>query len=83
MVDVNKSIWKPQFIESINQDVCLSCDRYYEVGGRNALKLRSSDRDHNNNQHQVITLANSEQCKDCGVCTSGYTEFSAQYSFSA
>lgn len=77
-----KSIWKPQFIEEINQDFCLDCDRFYEVGGRNALSWQSFNND-NNSEYQVMTVANPEQCADCDACTSIYTEnFYTHYSFS-
>ena len=74
-----KSIWKPQFIEEINRDLCLDCDRFYEIGGRNALKLKPID----NSNHQVMTVANPEQCADCDACTSIYPEKAyTHYSFS-
>ena len=76
----NKSIWKPQFIEKINQDICLDCDRFNEVGGRNALKSRFID-NRNNIKTQVLTVINPEQCIDCDACTSieskqAYTHYS-------
>ena len=78
----NKSIWKPQFIEEINQDICLDCDRFNEVGGRNALKLRSINNG-NNSEVQVLTVANSKQCIDCDGCISTYSEQAyTHYSFS-
>lgn len=77
------SIWQPQFIEKINQDICLNCDRFYEVGGRNALKLQSATSNNSNIEHQAITIANPQQCADCEVCTSSYPEqFYSHYSFS-
>lgn len=62
-----KSIWQPQFLEEINQDICLDCDRFNEVGGGNALKLLSIKKD--NLEQQIMTIANPKQCADCDVCT--------------
>jgi hypothetical protein len=65
-----ESIGKPQFLEEINQDVCLDCDRFYQVGGRNALILQPINQDNSNIKHQVMTIANPKQCADCEACTS-------------
>jgi hypothetical protein len=77
MVTINsltkeKSIWKPQFMEEINQDVCLDCDRFNEVGGLKALRLQPINKDNNYAAHQVLTIANPKQCVDCEVLTSIY-----------
>lgn len=82
MVKETKSIWKPQFIEEINSDICLDCDRFYEVGGSNALRLRSLGQDGNDVENHVMTIANPEQCADCNACTSTYSGNYAHYSFS-
>lgn len=81
MVKTNnqESIWKPQFIEDINRDICLNCDRFDEIGGRNALKLRPIDSSSNSKQ-QVTIVANPEQCADCDACTSIYPEQAYTYS---
>ncbi|MEO1669520.1 MAG: hypothetical protein AAFR77_01855 [Cyanobacteria bacterium J06631_2] len=73
MVKTNnkKSIWEPQFIGEINRDICLDCNRFNEIGGRNTFKLRTVDNS-NNSGHQVMTIANPEQCADCDACTSIY-----------
>ncbi|MDJ0570992.1 MAG: ferredoxin [Pleurocapsa sp. MO_192.B19] len=78
-----ESIWKPQFIEEINQDLCLDCDRFYEVGGYNALRSQPMNQDNNNIEPQVMTITNPKQCIDCQACTSSYTEkYYTHYSFS-
>ena len=65
-----RSIWEPKFIKEINSKTCLDCDRFYEVAGRNALRLQSINKDNNNNEHQIMTIGNPEQCADCQICTS-------------
>ncbi|MDJ0590400.1 MAG: hypothetical protein QNJ72_10445 [Pleurocapsa sp. MO_226.B13] len=78
-----ESIWKPKFIEEIDRNICLDCDRFDEVGGRNAFKIQSINKDDDNLQHQVLTIANPEQCGDCAGCTSSYLEpYPSHYSFS-
>ena len=82
MIKETKPIWKPQFIEEINSDVCLNCDRFNEVGGSNAFKLRSLGQDSNGVEHHVMTISNPEQCADCTACTENYSGNYAHYSFS-
>lgn len=84
MVKANsqESIWKPQFIEEINRDICLDCDRFDEISGRNIFKLRTINNS-NDSEQQVITVANPQQCADCDACTSIYPEPAyTHYSFS-
>ena len=79
----SKSVWKPQFIEEINQDTCLDCDRFNEVGGSNALRLHSINQNGTKSQNQIIGIANPEQCADCVACTGNYTgKLYTDFSFS-
>jgi ferredoxin len=77
-----KSIWKPQFIEEINRDICLDCGRFNEIGGRHTFNLRTIDNS-NNSEQQITTVANPQECADCDACTSIYPEPAyTHYSFS-
>ncbi len=94
MIQVNnltnkESIWSPQFIEDINQNICLDCDKFYQVGGQNALKIQSitqeeqQDSGMNPANLEVVIIANSQQCSDCPNCTvSKPQQFYSHYSFS-
>ena len=68
----SESIWKPQFIEKMNQNICLNCDRFNEVGGSNALRFQSISENVTNGQAQIVGIANPEQCIDCAACTGNY-----------
>ncbi|MEM8718164.1 MAG: hypothetical protein AAGE84_02490 [Cyanobacteria bacterium P01_G01_bin.39] len=79
------SVWNPQFIEEINQDVCLDCERFNEVGGSNAFRLQSIHQNGINSQSQdrIIGIVNPEQCADCANCIGNYTSKPyTHYSFS-
>ncbi len=81
----SKSVWEPQFIEEINQDICLDCDRFNEVGGSNAFWLQPMNQNGINSQDQnlIIGVVNPEQCADCANCIGNYVEKPyTHYSFS-
>ncbi|MGD1917533.1 MAG: hypothetical protein ACFCAD_00830 [Pleurocapsa sp.] len=80
----DKSIWKPKFIEAIDRDICLNCDRFNEAAAFNGLMLHSINKDSRDVEQKVITINHPEQHADCEICTRSYTEkFYTQYSFSA
>ena len=79
------SVWNPQFIEEINRDICLDCDRFNEVGGSNTFKLQPMNQNGTNSQSQdqIISIVNPEQCADCTACIGNYIEKPyTHYSFS-
>ena len=94
MVDIDhitnkESIWAPQFIEEINQNLCLDCDKFYQVGGQNAFQIQSITQDNqqdsavNSENLEVVMIANPEQCADCTACISSEPQkFYSHYSFS-
>ena len=75
-INIKESIWSPQFIENVSPDLCLDCDKFYEVGGRNAFQIQSipqenwQDSGMNPENSEVVMIANSQQCADCPACTS-------------
>lgn len=69
--------WIPQFVESINQDLCIGCGRCFKVCGRNVLQLKAlneegefvEDEDDEEIERKVMTIANLDNCIGCQACS--------------
>jgi Nif-specific ferredoxin III len=69
--------WTPQFVQVLNQSVCLGCGRCYKVCGRNVLELRAlnedgefvEDEDDEEIERKVMTIQNPENCIGCQACS--------------
>jgi Nif-specific ferredoxin III len=69
--------WTPQFVQGINESVCLGCGRCYKVCGRDVLELRAlneegefvEDEDDEEIERKVMTIQNPENCIGCQACS--------------
>lgn len=70
--------WIPQFVQAIDQSICLGCGRCFKVCGRNVLALQAmnedgefvdEDDDDEEVERKVMTIANPDLCIGCQACS--------------
>lgn len=70
------SEWTPQFIKSIDSEVCIGCGRCYKVCVRDVLSYEEIDED--DSARAFMKVANAGNCIGCQACgrTCGKKAFS-------
>ena len=70
--------WKPEYLVSIDDQVCIGCGRCFKVCGRNVMTLKGitdegafvdlEDDEDEEFEKKVMTMNNSGACIGCGAC---------------
>jgi len=70
--------WSPQYLLSINQEVCIGCGRCFKVCGRDVMTLKGLNDDHelvdldddddDEIERKVMAMADAGACIGCGAC---------------
>ncbi|WP_332835050.1 ferredoxin III, nif-specific [Vulcanococcus limneticus] len=70
--------WTPQFVQSIDQSLCIGCGRCFKSCGRSVLMLRcldeegqliaSDDEEDEEYERKVMTIAAQQHCIGCQSC---------------
>jgi Nif-specific ferredoxin III len=70
--------WNPQYLLSIDGEMCIGCGRCFKVCGRNVMTLKGIDEDgalvelddddDEDVERKVMAMADSGACIGCGAC---------------
>lgn len=70
--------WTPEYLISIDPDVCIGCGRCFKVCGRNVMTLKGVDEDgeiidldedeDDEIEKQVMAMNDQDACIGCGAC---------------
>ena len=69
--------WTPQYLLSIDAEVCIGCGRCYKVCGRDVMTLKGVgengdliplDDEDDDIERKVMAMADSGACVGCGAC---------------
>ncbi len=73
-------LWRPQFVQSIEEARCIGCGRCMRACGRDVLALMGVDEEGNHvavtlgddedgeYEKKIMTVAHPEDCIGCGAC---------------
>ncbi len=70
--------WTPEYLISINPDLCIGCGRCFKVCGRNVMTLKGINEDgdiveldedeDDEIEKQVMAMNDTDACIGCGAC---------------
>jgi Nif-specific ferredoxin III len=68
--------WTPQYLLSIDAEVCIGCGRCFKVCGRNVMTLKGVDEDgelvalddEEDVERKVMAMEDAGACIGCGAC---------------
>jgi len=71
--------WTPDYLVSINPDLCIGCGRCFKVCGRNVMTLKGinedgdlvdldDDDDDDEIEKKVMAMNDADACIGCGAC---------------
>ncbi len=70
--------WQPEYLVSINDQVCIGCGRCFKVCGRKVMTLKGineegefvglEDDEDEEFEKKVMTMSDSGACIGCGAC---------------
>ncbi len=71
--------WTPNFVQTIDQSLCIGCGRCFKSCGRSVLMLRcldengnlisSDDEEDEEYERKVMTIASQDNCIGCESCS--------------
>ena len=69
--------WIPQFVQTIDQALCIGCGRCFKSCGRSVLTLRGLDEEGNlidddeddEYERKVMTISGQQNCIGCQACS--------------
>jgi Nif-specific ferredoxin III len=72
--------WQPEFLVAIDEATCIGCGRCFKVCGRDVMKLKGLNEDHelvdlesdddddDEIERKIMTLVDAGACIGCGAC---------------
>ncbi|MBJ7901436.1 MAG: ferredoxin III, nif-specific [Cyanobacteria bacterium RI_101] len=70
--------WTPQFVQAIDQDICIGCGRCFKVCGQDVLLLQALDEEGEfvdleededaEFERKIMTILNLDNCIGCQAC---------------
>jgi Nif-specific ferredoxin III len=62
----NKTEWTPEFVMTLDEEVCIGCGRCYKVCAHDVLGFQELDED--DSAKMFMRLENPGNCIGCGAC---------------
>jgi Nif-specific ferredoxin III len=62
----NKKEWTPEFVMTLDEEVCIGCGRCYKVCAHDVLGFQELDED--DSAKMFMMLENPGNCIGCGAC---------------
>jgi Nif-specific ferredoxin III len=74
----DKSEWTPEFVKSIDDELCIGCGRCFKVCGRDVMTLKGvndegemvelDDDEDDEIEKKVMAMNDQDACIGCGAC---------------
>ena len=62
----DKSIWTPEYVMTLDEELCIGCGRCYKVCAHDVLNFQELDED--DSAKMFMKLENPGNCIGCGAC---------------